>query len=637
MRRYILQMSFLDQKKSKESIPEWVQRNQNRRIIEAAGNATLLIDENNVLFAKLKTEDKIFQIDDFAGNPLNANYKGAKAVGVDRKNSKGAIALYDSNEQGVWIFELNENWTQSKKQEFISKEDKSFYSYEELLAQQISKESANSGMPARGNTTFQVGNSSWANNEPMNFQVWAINNYGQYGYKPDIDIDAVEVYSKYSSPTSAVQPNGIDKLKVAVLDTGINYDHVDLSSQWVRNLGDEPDGIDNDGNGYVDDTFGWDFVYNTNTAWDRQGHGTHVSGTIGAAANGTGISGINPEASILPIKVLGDDGRGTRTSTISGINYAVSKGVSVINMSLGSSAYSQAAYDAIARANDAGIIVVAAAGNSAKNNDEYPHYPASYNLPNIVSVASLEPDGFPSDSEDWGEGGGSHWGKESVDLLAPGGKIWSTGHDYNHQYKISSGTSMAAPAVSGAITYFWAANPHLSHHQVINQLFTSVDDRGWGEYFKTGGTLNLERLFNSTVENSSEGNTSVPEEIISTYEDNSNLIPIELKYAPIINKDNIDTLTGLSVDGDLILNYNLDQYDIPAIKPRIQEFLKAKNFDIVEKFETLDALSELSFGILDLRDDATSGQIRGLIGTLLETSLIKNIELDTVMAIPDLI
>ncbi|MDJ0526250.1 MAG: S8 family serine peptidase, partial [Microcystis sp. M53600_WE12] len=224
------------------------------------------------------------------------------------------------------------------------------------------------------------------------------------------------------------------------------------------------DGIDNDGNGYIDDIRGWDFAYNDNNPSDVDGHGTHVSGTIaGKGNNGVGVTGVAWNAKIMPLKFLNDQGSGSTSNAILAINYATAKGVKLTNNSWGGGGYSQALYDAINAAGQAGALFIAAAGNDAKNTDTSPSYPASYNLANIISVASTtRTDALSSFS---------NYGLTSVDLGAPGSEIYSLAPGGG--YATLSGTSMASPHVAGAAALLWSQNPTWTAQQVKNALMNT--------------------------------------------------------------------------------------------------------------------------------------------------------------------
>jgi subtilisin family serine protease len=295
-------------------------------------------------------------------------------------------------------------------------------------------------------------------NDPGFPQLWGLNNTGQNGGTPDADIDAPEAWDIETG-----NPN----LVIGVIDTGVDYNHPDLVGNIWTNPGEiAGDGIDNDNNGYIDDIRGWDFAYNDNNPMDVQGHGTHVSGTIaGKGNNGVGVTGVAWNAKIMPLKFLDDTGSGSTSNAISAINYATAKGVKITNNSWGGGGYSQALYDAINAAGQQGALFIAAAGNESNNNDTLPSYPASYNLANIISVASTtRTDSLSSFS---------NYGLTSVDLGAPGSNIYST--TPNNTYSTYSGTSMASPHVAGAAALVWSENPTWTAQQVKNTLMNTGD------------------------------------------------------------------------------------------------------------------------------------------------------------------
>jgi subtilisin family serine protease len=207
-------------------------------------------------------------------------------------------------------------------------------------------------------------------------------------------------------------------ITVAVIDTGVDYNHPDLTTNiWNNTAEIVGDGIDNDGNGFVDDIRGWDFVQGDNDPMDFAHHGTHVAGTIGASGNnGVGGTGVCWNASIMPLRVLGSTGSGSTADIIAAVNYAVANGAKVINMSLGGGGYSSLMNNAIASAPN--VLFVLAAGNDGTDNDSTPSYPASYTQPNIISVAATtQVDGLAYFS---------NYGVTSVDVGAPGTNIRST-------------------------------------------------------------------------------------------------------------------------------------------------------------------------------------------------------------------
>jgi subtilisin family serine protease/fibronectin type 3 domain-containing protein len=252
-----------------------------------------------------------------------------------------------------------------------------------------------------------------APNDPYLPYLWGLKNTGQkigssYG-TPGVDVNAMPAWSTSTG-------NGV---VVAIIDTGLDFNHPDLAGKAWFNPGEIPgDGIDNDGNGYVDDVNGWDFWNQDGSVFDPldgDEHGTHVAGTIGAwVDNGLGVAGVAPDVRFMSLKFLGPQG-GYTSDAISAIEYASSFGVKLSNNSWGGGGYEQALADAIAAS---GMLFVAAAGNDGEDNDAFPHYPSSYNNDNILSVAAIENTGALAYF--------SNYGLTSVDVGAPGRNILST-------------------------------------------------------------------------------------------------------------------------------------------------------------------------------------------------------------------
>src|SRR5262249_11938884 len=214
-------------------------------------------------------------------------------------------------------------------------------------------------------------------------EMWALDNRGQTGGTPGADIDAVRAWGVSTGSRS---------VKVAIIDTGCDLHHPDLEANIWTNPGEIPgNGIDDDGNGFVDDVHGWDFINDDNDPTDDHGHGTHVAGTIGALGNNAlGVVGVNWQVSLVPLKFLGADGSGSYADPISAIDCGPLRGFRSLSTAWGGGAFSQPLLDAINAAGAANILFVAAAGNSGRNPDIPPAYPASFDAPNIVSVAATD-------------------------------------------------------------------------------------------------------------------------------------------------------------------------------------------------------------------------------------------------------
>jgi subtilisin family serine protease len=310
---------------------------------------------------------------------------------------------------------------------------------------------------------------------------------------------------KISAPQAWDLTAGSPAVVVANIDTGVRYTHEDLAANMWKNPGEIPNnGIDDDSNGFVDDYYGYDFFFNDPDPVDENGHGTHTSGIIGAVGNnGVGVVGVNWNVRIMAIKIYDSDGFGTTSAMlINAYNYVrmmKDRGVNirVTNNSYGgcdeACDYDQATKDALDAMGDEGILNVFAAGNEASNNDITPAYPASYTSPSIVAVAN-------SNSSD-AKNPGSNFGVESVDLAAPGTGILSTFNGSNSSYGTLTGTSMAAPHVTGAAALLSAYDQSLSAASLKASILNNVDTLpNWNGVVKTGGRLNVfKALQNPTV------------------------------------------------------------------------------------------------------------------------------------------
>jgi len=289
--------------------------------------------------------------------------------------------------------------------------------------------------------------------------------------------------NKIQTPQAWDLTKGSADIVVANIDTGVDYDHPDLAPNIWTNPGEIPgNGIDDDGNGYVDDIHGYDFANNDGDPFDDHGHGTHTAGTIGAVGNnGIGVAGVNWNVKIMPVKFLSGSGSGTTTDAIRSIQYAIDNGADIMSNSWGGGGYDPSLEDVIKLANDAGILFVAAAGNNGRNNDILPFYPASYNVPNVISVAATDGNDVRASF--------SNYGTTSVDLGAPGINILSTIPGGGYTYL--SGTSMATPHVAGVAALIKARYPELTSDVIKTRIFNSVDpSASLSGKTVTGGRLN---------------------------------------------------------------------------------------------------------------------------------------------------
>ncbi|MFQ5592292.1 MAG: S8 family serine peptidase, partial [Phycisphaerae bacterium] len=320
-------------------------------------------------------------------------------------------------------------------------------------------------------------------------ELWGMHNLGQTGGTLDADIDAPEAWDITTGSRNII---------VGVIDTGVDYTHPELAANMWTNDAElyGVTGVDDDGNGIVDDIHGARWVSGNGTPTsgdplDDHGHGTHVSGTIGARGdNNQGVAGVNWNIRIMGLKFLKPDGRGgasgTTADVISAIEYAVAEGAHLTSNSWGGGPYSQGLKDAIDAAGAAGQLFVAAAGNSNSNNDIYPAYPASYDSPTILSVAATDRNDLRAYFPGWW---GSNWGATTVDLAAPGVDILSTLP--GSAYASWSGTSMACPHVSGVAALLLGYYPSIRALDLKQIIMDSADPiASMAGMTVTGGRLN---------------------------------------------------------------------------------------------------------------------------------------------------
>ena len=272
---------------------------------------------------------------------------------------------------------------------------------------------------------------------------------------------------------------GSKKVIVAVIDTGIDINHEDLKNNLWKNPGETgldakgrdkaSNGIDDDGNGFIDDVYGWNFVSNNNKLDDNHGHGTHIAGIIGAeAGNKKGIVGISPDVSMMILKYFDPKVPNTDNlkNTIQAMNYAVKMGAHIINYSGGGTEYSQEEHDAVEAAEKKGILFVAAAGNEHSNSDEYHYYPADYKLKNIISVTAIDPTTEVLTS--------SNFGVETVEIAAPGQAILSCLP--NNTYGLMTGTSQATAFVTGAAVLVMANKDLYTNAEEVKKFILATGD-----------------------------------------------------------------------------------------------------------------------------------------------------------------
>jgi len=290
---------------------------------------------------------------------------------------------------------------------------------------------------------------------------WALANSGQRGGKEGADISAMKAWETTT---------GSDRVVVAVLDSGVDYTHEDLApNMWTRPANIAP--YHDNELGTIEDENGFNAIDNSSDPMDENGHGTHCAGIIGAeGSNDIGISGVNWKVRIMPLKFMNAGGFGTTKDAIEAINYVIDRkkagvNVRIISASWGSTQRSRALEEEIRKAYENDILFVAASGNSSTNNDRNPHFPSSYNVPNVVSVAALDRNDQLASF--------SNYGVKSVAIAAPGVDILSTW--LGNAYEEKSGTSMATPVVSGVAALIVAEHPRIPVDQLKKRLLDSVD------------------------------------------------------------------------------------------------------------------------------------------------------------------
>ena len=295
-------------------------------------------------------------------------------------------------------------------------------------------------------------------NDPRFGELWGLSNTGLAGGLVGADIRALRAWDLFT---------GDPDLRIGVIDTGVDYNHPDLAANIWTNPGEIPGNqVDDDGNGYIDDIHGWDAAYDDADPIDDHGHGTHVAGTIAAVGNNeVGVTGVCWRAKIVAIKFLDSNGNGSTAVALDALQYAIATGVKVTNNSWGGGGYSQALLDAINEAGRQGQLFVAAAGNSASDLDRAPHYPATYSSPYLISVAA-------SDNRDH-LASFSNYGGQTVDLAAPGNAVVSLAPGGG--YRALSGTSMAAPHVTGVVALAMGQFPLASNLVVRQQILATAD------------------------------------------------------------------------------------------------------------------------------------------------------------------
>lgn len=310
----------------------------------------------------------------------------------------------------------------------------------------------------------------------------------------DFDVNAFQAWKMTTGSKNVV---------VAVIDSGIDYNHPALHKNIWHNTGEiEGNGIDDDGNGFIDDVIGWDFYHDDPWPYDDHRHGTHCSGVIGGHAKN--LKGVSPNVKIMGLKFLGKSGGGSTANAIKAIDYAISNGAQIMNNSWGGGSFSRALEEVILESNKRGVLFVVAAGNSNKNLDSVTAYPASYKIPNVLSVAANKEDGTRASF--------SNYGKTTVHVSAPGYHILSSVPQGKVQYL--NGTSMAAPFVSGIAALLLAANPKLDHLQLKDYILQNVKKvSALTDYTIAGGITDAEASLKAVIKDLQGEPVSEPDPI----------------------------------------------------------------------------------------------------------------------------
>lgn len=440
--------------------------------------------ENNSFNFTEKTEYIQTDIEDYTNNEALVLYKDG-SVEVKTYNSKYEL------EEG--ISDLINNETVDVVQPNYTYENTAYTVNDELYNKQWALENDGSFL-VRETTATEVPEIGFM--VPFTQKTTILNSVA------GVDINIAPVWDIY---------NGGRQVVIALIDTGVDIDHEDLSGAfWINTDETESNGIDDDNNGYVDDVYGYNF-YNNNanvTPEKDENHGTHCAGTISAVRdNQTGIAGIasNANVKIMPLKALGGpNGEGTTASIIEAIKYAENNGAVICNLSLSTPENDVALYKTMAKS---GMLFVVAAGNSeiGENNDITPHYPASYDLENVISVANIRADGKLDPT--------SNYGAKSVHLAAPGSQILSTTADNSYGYM--TGTSMAAPMVSAVCALLYSYYEDVTLKDVKEMILSTVTPMdSLKDKVSTGGMLNAGAAFNYDVSLLKHESFNIPPEAL---------------------------------------------------------------------------------------------------------------------------
>lgn len=330
------------------------------------------------------------------------------------------------------------------------------------------------GRPVSSSKSRVAGDGSLPQNIPNDLtpDLWGMHNTGQKGGKADADIDAPEAW--------AVHTGRNDAPIIAVIDTGVDYNHADLKDNMWVNKGEIPgNGIDDDGNGVIDDVHGYNAFADNGNPMDGHGHGTHCAGTIaGVGNNGDGVVGVNQHAQVMAVKIFDDGGATNEAAILRAISYATKMGARITSNSWGGNQASEAIKEAFLASP---ALHIMAAGNNYTNNDLIPNYPSNYEMDHNIAVAA-------SDNKDK-KASFSCYGKKTVDIAAPGVDILSCKPGGGLQ--MMSGTSMATPHVAGVAGLVASAYPEATNEELKQRILQGADKvAGWESKVATGARLN---------------------------------------------------------------------------------------------------------------------------------------------------
>ena len=411
----------------------------------------------------------------------------AQAMANNEAGSRVVHDLSTSGAMGMQVVHVTDTSLKNAMKVYENNPDVLYVEPDYKISLSPVEKSASSGP---GQASYSTA-SGWPDDPGFSLQ-WGLENAGQapfYG-KPGADI---------SAKTAWGATTGSSTVTIALIDTGVDYNHPDLAANIWKNPGEYLNGADDDGNGYIDDIRGWNFVSKNNDPMDDNGHGTHCAGTLAAIGNnGIGTAGVGWNLKIMPLKFLDSKGNGYTSDAISAILYATQKGIPIISCSFSGPGESQALKEVI---DSSSALFICAAGNSGASSDISPQYPAAYPSSQIISVAaSTSSDTLASFS---------NYGTSSVDLAAPGETIYSTARAGGYSYL--SGTSMAVPYVTGTAALLKTLNPSLTTAQIKSRILGSVDIiPALSGKVATGGRLNAAKALGISTPTPTPTYTPIP-------------------------------------------------------------------------------------------------------------------------------